>query len=169
MKRISILPPRELKNPDLAAKFALTLIGYGILNTLRADLVYFFLLFVAGVSAIFWRDILRHSKQSRIISWMVLTGFLTAGFIAQFSGAAQAVWLDNIESWMSSAFPQSTALATLIFSVMRAFYVLYLIASGIGVFIAARRQEGLWEAVQLPLLSLLIIGVVDVVAGFIVT
>lgn len=169
MKNISILPKKQLANSPLAEKFALTLIGYGILNTLQADLIYFFLLFITAVGSIFWEDIRVRSGQAKVLSWMILTGFLTALFVTQFSGVAHALWLDNIEQWMSGAFPQSTELATLIFNVMRAFYVLYLIASGIGVFIAARRQEGLWEAVQLPLLSLLIIGVVDVVAGFIVT
>jgi hypothetical protein len=99
----------------------------------------------------------------------MLLGFFTSLSCTEFAGAAHAVWLDSIESWMTGAFPDSSDLATLIFNVLRGFYVIYLIISGIQVFIALRRQEGLWEAAQLPLISLLIIGVIDIVAGFIVT
>lgn len=165
------IPPPPLAPEDYprATAALLTLLGYGVLNALRADIAYFILLCLGAVACTFWEEIRPRLASSRALNVLVLLGCFTFLFCTEFSGAARAIWLDNIESWMSGAFPQSADLAELIFNVLRGFYVLYLIISGIQVFIAGRRQEGLWEAAQLPLLSLLIIGVVDVVSGFIVT
>lgn len=165
MKTYQIAP----KDYRRATAFILTLLGCGVLNALHADIIYFFLLCGLGAGSGFWDEIRPRLGSNRALTTLVSFGLITFLSCSEFTGAAHAIWLDNIEGWMTGAFPSSTDLAALIFNVLRGFYVLYLIISGIQVFVAGRRQEGLWEAAQLPLLSLLIIGVVDVVAGFIVT
>ena len=150
------------------ATLILTLLGLGILDIIGAKLAYFLLISVVGIS-LAYRDSLRPLLvRQRFLMRLVLISFLSAVFWGHFTGTAHALWLDDIETWMAGVFPDSADLAQLIFNTLRAFYVLFLIISGINVFLAGRRQEGLWEAAQLPLLSLIIVGVIDIVSGFII-
>ena len=160
------LPPKQYSQLGI---LVLTLLGLGLLNVLHADIVYLVLAGLAGAFCVLREKIRFRLANHRILSTLMLSGFFLFLFCTEFAGTAHAVWLDSIETWMTGAFPDASDLATLIFNVLRGFYVIYLIISGIQVFIALRRQEGLWEAAQLPLISLLIIGVIDIVAGFIVT
>ena len=156
------------KQHSRASIFVLILLGYGILRVVHADVVYFIILTLLGGCCLFGDNIRPHLSRNRTLTTLILFGFFLFLFCTELAGTAHAIWLESIETWMTGAFPDSSDLAALIFNVLRGFYVIYLIISGIQVFIALRRQEGLWEAAQLPLISLLIIGVIDIVAGFIV-
>jgi hypothetical protein len=150
------------------ATLILTLLGLGILHIIGAELAYFLLLSMVGISLAYQDSLRPLLLRQKFLMRLVVVSFLTTVFWVHFTGTAQALWLDDIESWMTGAFPDSADLAQLIFNTLRAFYVLFLIISGINVFLAGRRQEGLWEAAQLPLLSLIIVGVIDIVSGFII-
>ena len=150
------------------ATLIVTLFGLGILHLLGAQLAYFLLISLVGISLASQDSLGPLLRNQRVCHRLVLISFLTTVFLVHFSGPAHALWLDDIETWMTGAFPDSADLAQLIFNTLRAFYVLFLIISGINVFLAGRRQEGLWEAAQLPLMSLIIVGVIDIVSGFII-
>ena len=146
----------------------LTLLGYGILTALRADFTWMVVLALVATGCLSWDSIRPRLASHRALFTLILLGFFGFLFCTEFAGDAHGIWLESIESWMTGAFPDSTDIVTLIFNVLRGFYVVYLIISGINVFLSLRRQEGLWEAAQIPLISVLIVGVVDIVGGFVV-
>ncbi len=144
------------------------MLGTGILGVINADISFFIIALGLGMGIAYWDSIKHQMGNSRFLLQIAVVGCLTAFFLMNFGGTANAAWLDNVESWMTGAFPTSTDIASLVFNVIRAAYVIYLAVSGVLVFVALKRQEGFFEAAQLPLASLLIVGVVDAIAGFII-
>ncbi|ACB54330.1 hypothetical protein cce_4984 [Crocosphaera subtropica ATCC 51142] len=147
----------------------ITIFGIGILGVLHADISFFILALLFGCALGFWDSLYGNLNNHRFLMRLVVVGALTGFFLVNFGGAAHALWLDNIEQWMTGAFPNATAIAELIFNVLRAAVVIYLAIAGVQIFLAIKRQEGFFEAAQLPLAALLIISVVDIIAGFVVT
>ncbi len=182
MKTLNIKYPREETQPDTQvqvrnklskgdAKFGyliITLLGDAILGILHADISLFILTLAIGLVAAFWEDLYGKLRSPSILMRFVVVGALTAFFILNFAGEANAAWLQNIESWMTTSFPDATEIATLIFNVLRAIVVIFLAVQGVLVFLAIKRQEGFFEAVQLPVIALLVISVVDIIAGFVI-
>ena len=130
----------------------LTMIGTGILSAVHADISLFIIAILFGYAIAFWNDLAGNFNSQRFLMRLVVVGALTGFFLVNFGGTAHA-----------------TEIAELIFNVIRAAVVIYLAISGVQIFMAIKRQEGFFEAAQLPLASLLIISVVDIIAGFVVT
>lgn len=147
----------------------LTVIGTAILGICRADISLFILPVAMGLVAGFWDDLRGKATTTSILMRFALIGILVAFFFTAFSGQAHAVWLEDIETWMTTSFPGTSAIAALVFNVIRAIVVVLLAVSAVQVFMAIKRQEGLFEAAKLPIVTLLILEVVDITAGFVIT
>lgn len=159
---------RSTKDDQKFGCLLLTVIGTAILGVCRADISLFILPVATGLVAGFWDDLRGKGTTPSIIMRFALIGILVAFFFTAFSGQAHALWLEDIETWMTDSFPNTTDIAALVFNVIRAIVVVLLAVSAVQVFMAIKRQEGLFEAAKLPIVTLLILEVVDITAGFVI-
>ncbi|HEY9597787.1 MAG TPA: hypothetical protein V6D33_08970 [Cyanophyceae cyanobacterium] len=107
--------------------------------------------------------IYRHCQWAGVI----FSGALILYLLNFFASPAQAQFLNQTESWMTSVFPQAQAFAPLIFNAIRLLIVLFVIFKGYQAVQAARNDEEWSSLVKIPLMILVLVAVTDITVGFI--
>lgn len=98
---------------------------------------------------------------------IALCGALSLYLLNFFASPAQAQFLNQTESWMTSVFPQAQAFAPLIFNAIRLLIVLFVIFKGYQAVQAARNDEEWSSLVKIPLMILVLVAITDITVGFI--
>jgi hypothetical protein len=118
-------------------------------------------------------------ESSRIFTWFqgIYRRFRWSGFVLASGMAlylvnflafpAQAQFLNQTQSWMTSVFPQAQAIAPLIFNAIRIILVLFIVFQGFKAVQAARNDEEWQSLVKIPLIIIVLVAITDVTVGFI--
>ena len=110
-----------------------------------------------------FQKIYRHCRYSGV----VLSTALALYLINFLASPAQAQFLNQTESWMTSVFPQASEIAPLIFNAVRLIIVLFIIFKGYQAVQAARNDEEWQSLVKIPLTILVLVSITDITVGFI--
>ncbi len=97
----------------------------------------------------------------------VLSTAIALYLVNVFASPAQAQFLNQTESWMTSVFPQASEIAPLIFNAVRLIIVLFIIFKGYQAVQAARNDEEWQSLVKIPLTILVLVSITDITVGFI--
>lgn len=97
----------------------------------------------------------------------VLSSAMALYLINFLAAPAQAQFLNQTESWMTSVFPQAQEIAPLIFNAIRIILVLFIVFQGFKAVQAARNDEEWQSLVKIPLMIIVLVAITDVTVGFI--
>jgi hypothetical protein len=110
-----------------------------------------------------FKQIYRRTRWSGAILVTAIALYLV-NFLAS---PAQAQFLNQTESWMTSVFPQASEIAPLIFNAVRLVIVLFVIFKAYQAVQAGRNDEEWQSLVKVPLTILVLVSITDITVGFI--
>lgn len=104
-----------------------------------------------------------------LIGFLVLSIVCTVDFA---SAPADAQFLNNAQTWMTSAFggssnSQVATMITLIFNVLRALFVIYVGISLVRIVQAARNDEDWQSMARTPIIIVMAVFIADVITGLV--
>lgn len=108
-------------------------------------------------------SIYRHCRWSGA----VLSSAIALYVVNFLAAPAQAQFLNQTQSWMTSVFPQADGFAPIIFNAIRLLLVLFIIFKAFQAVQAARNDEEWQSLVKIPLMIIVLVAVTDLTVGLI--
>lgn len=103
------------------------------------------------------------------LSWRVMAGATIGAFflINELSIPANAQFMINAQNFFEQSFPEAADVAPLVFNVVRAVYVIYIVIALVGVVNTARQDDDWKTAARTPALVVLVVTIGDVLSTLI--